>query len=65
MYMLIKYEGVVNVFNENIHKSHFWAFSSMSTVSGNSFLLLTYPRLFKLDSFDNFGNSNAFNSVLR
>ena len=27
--MLIKYEGVVNIFNENIHKSHFWAFSWM------------------------------------
>ena len=25
--MLIKYEGVGNMFNENIHKSHFRAFS--------------------------------------
>ena len=28
--MLIKYEGVVNIFNENIRKTHFWAFSWMS-----------------------------------
>ena len=28
--MLIKYEDVANIFNENIHKSHFWAFSWMS-----------------------------------
>ena len=29
MNMLIKYEGVANIFNENIHKSHFWSFSWM------------------------------------
>ena len=28
--MLIKYESVANIFNENLHKSQFWAFSSMS-----------------------------------
>ena len=30
MYMLIKYEDVANIFNENIQKSHFWVFSGMS-----------------------------------
>ena len=30
IHVLIKYEGVANIFNEDIHKSHFWAFSSMS-----------------------------------
>ena len=24
MYMLIKYEGLANIFNENIHKSNLW-----------------------------------------
>ena len=28
--MLIKYEDVVNIFNENIRKSQFWAFYWMS-----------------------------------
>ena len=31
-------------------------------VSGNNFLLLTCPDPFKLDFFDNFGNSKAFHS---
>ena len=30
MYMLIKYEGVVKIFNKNINWSNFWTFSWMS-----------------------------------
>ena len=30
--MLVKYEGIVNIFNKNIHKSHSWAFLGSHTI---------------------------------
>ena len=30
--MLVKYEGIVSIFNKNIHKSHSWAFLGSHTI---------------------------------
>ena len=48
MCMLIKYEGVVNVFNENIHKSHFRGFFLMSHNFQHDLLVFSFCEIYCL-----------------
>ena len=57
MYMLIKYEGVVKVFNENIHKIIFCAFFGCHTIFEHDHPLKTSEKHRFSDVFRGYRNA--------